>query len=931
MTKFFSQLIDNLKIKYKLIIFTVFPIIAMSYFAITGAIEKKKQLEHHQVSEAFLVIALDFVELVHELQKERGLSNGFIASQGKLFKEDLRSQRQLTNTANQKLHQKLGTSAFKIKDWGLTDEFNQFNGLLKQLPKNRVAVDNLHNVDIIKYYSDLNGNVINLIQAFQGITQDFNLAKQAYAYTELLWIQERAGRERAILNAVFSQGKLSTNQFSQVSSEIATQKLSFEHFFKASPQKYSGLMREKMSQPAFAKTEKLRNAAVNKILRNELLNELLVVIGYGGLIHDFKNQILRSEQKYISRFENQFKAANDIIKRYQLLPGILDEDLQHLRVIQDTILLYREMMLKSIDFKRRGKSIAETDLLIKIDDKPALISIEYLAGGLSKLDARLWWSTTTTRINLMKEVSDELGVDLLGKARENSQASSNKLIQYLWIAVVTYLITFFLGWLLIKRLVGELSQMSSLLRTMSNTQRFDQYLSTSGRDEIGLLASVFNQLVTKYKHSQSKLRYEAEHDNLTSLANRQQFQKRAKKAIRKAVKHSLPGAVMFIDLDRFKPINDTAGHAAGDELLKRISDILMSQIRSRDLIARMGGDEFGVLLEDCPINKAQQIAENMRKEVDELIFIYNDSSFRASLSVGITSFGQFGDKVSNVVDTADLSCQIAKNNGRNQVHTADQNKTEYAKHQQEVSWLPQIEKALITNSFVLFAQEISYLGEQKGNKHYELLIRLQNEDGSILAPGVFLPTAERYDLMPQIDRWVLETAFKSVQPLIDYSVNLSGQSMSDNNLASYIEDLVDKYDVDTQRFTLEITETAAIQNFEQCMQLINRLKAIGFKFSLDDFGSGLSSFSYLKNMPVDFLKIDGSFVKEIATDSTSYAMVKSINEIGKTMGIKTIGEFVEDQNILAKLQEIGVDFGQGYHIHKPEPISQISILESCLI
>jgi len=426
--------------------------------------------------------------------------------------------------------------------------------------------------------------------------------------------------------------------------------------------------------------------------------------------------------------------------------------------------------------------------------------------------------------------------------------------------------------------------------------------------------------ITRQKEIEEQLRDQATHDPLTRLANRQQFETHAELAISKAISHQLTGAVIFIDLDRFKPVNDTAGHAAGDELLKRIALLLNDKIRGRDLLARIGGDEFAVLLEDCPIHIAQQIAENMRKAVDEFVFVYAEHSFSIGLSAGITSFGEFDDKLSTVINVADNACQIAKSSGRNAIYTVDHNKDEYIQHKQQVDWLPKINKALADDSFVLFAQEIRALDSEVKGLHYELLLRLKSENGDIIPPFAFLPSAERYDLMQKIDRWVIEAAFKTMDKNNSYSINLSGQSMADNSLGSYIESLIDRYCIDAHKVTFEITETAAIQNFENCMNLIASLKNKGFKFSLDDFGSGLSSFSYLKNMPVDYLKIDGSFVKEIATDNTSYAMVKSINEVAHIMGIKTIAEFVENEDILDKLKEIGIDYAQGYHIHKPEAL-----------
>jgi len=428
--------------------------------------------------------------------------------------------------------------------------------------------------------------------------------------------------------------------------------------------------------------------------------------------------------------------------------------------------------------------------------------------------------------------------------------------------------------------------------------------------------------ITKQAELEDKLMHQATFDGLTELFNRQEFEDRTQKEIKKAQVHHLPGAVIFIDLDRFKPVNDTAGHAAGDELLKRVAGMLQNHIRNRDMLARIGGDEFAILLADCPLNVAEKIADAMRIEIDEFVFIYDDNAFSIGISAGIASFGEENDTLSSVINAADNACQIAKQGGRNSVHTAALNDHEYEVYQQQIAWLPRINTALEKDEFVLFGQEIRSLTSPLQGVHFELLIRLQEGD-SIVPPNAFLPAAERYDLMPKIDCWVLDKAFSTLQANTAYSINLSGQSVSDPALAEYIMSLQEKYAIDATKITLEITETAAIQNIEAFISFIKKLNQRGFKFSLDDFGSGLSSFSYLATLPVDYLKIDGSFVKKIATDPISYAMVQSMNEVAHIMGLETIAEFVEDENILNKLIEIGVDFAQGYYLHKPQPLSAL--------
>ncbi|MCW3172628.1 putative bifunctional diguanylate cyclase/phosphodiesterase [Shewanella subflava] len=430
--------------------------------------------------------------------------------------------------------------------------------------------------------------------------------------------------------------------------------------------------------------------------------------------------------------------------------------------------------------------------------------------------------------------------------------------------------------------------------------------------------------ITKQYHLEDQLRRQASYDYLTSLSNRQAFESRLEHLIKKSISNKIKSVVVFIDLDRFKIINDTAGHTAGDELLKRIAQILKDKIRGRDLVARIGGDEFAILLENCPLKNAELLVENIRSTINELIFINDDKPYEVGISAGISVIDGKIDKFKEIVIAAENACQLAKNEGRNRIHVCNASKAEYQVRIDQIQWLPKIKSAISNNEFVLYGQKIQPTNSSTSEEHFELLIRLKNADGTITLPDAFIPPAERYDLMPLIDRWVLETAFKLAHPKTSYSINLSGQSLMDDSLADFVEMLRKKHKIKASNITFEITETAAIHNFDVCMKLLRRLKKVGFKFSLDDFGSGLSSFTYLKNMPINYLKIDGSFVKGIANDEVSYAMVKSMNEVGHLMGLKTIAEFVENKQILEKLIEIGVDYAQGYYLHKPEDMLMAS-------
>lgn len=413
------------------------------------------------------------------------------------------------------------------------------------------------------------------------------------------------------------------------------------------------------------------------------------------------------------------------------------------------------------------------------------------------------------------------------------------------------------------------------------------------------------------------LKHEATYDSLTQLVKRQFFLDKLDLAFDKSVKRNVVGALLFIDVDRFKPVNDTAGHSSGDQLLKRIATILQNRVRSRDTAARLGGDEFAVLLEDCSPKIAQGIAEKMRKDVESMFISYEGKVFNITISIGIAPINDTYKNTKMLINAADTACQYSKNGGRNRVHLIDEEKGEVEARLVEMGWLAEINKALSNDGFFLQAQKIMPLDLTAHDEHYEILIRLKNSNGSVVMPSAFLPGAERYDLMPSIDRWVLLEVFRSIRKNQRFSINLSGQTLSDLELPSFILGLQSRFSVLSEQIVFEITETAAIQNIGKTSALIDVLRSKGFSFSLDDFGTGLSSFSYLKNMNVDYVKIDGAFVRDIAHDNVSYAIVKSINEIAHSMELKTVAEYVENKEILDKLNEIGVDYAQGYYIHKP--------------
>jgi len=438
--------------------------------------------------------------------------------------------------------------------------------------------------------------------------------------------------------------------------------------------------------------------------------------------------------------------------------------------------------------------------------------------------------------------------------------------------------------------------------------------------------------VTEMRGMAREMSYQATHDALTGLVNRHEFERRLNNLINTAKEHGHQHALCYLDLDQFKVVNDTSGHTAGDELLRQLATLLQDKIRDRDTLARLGGDEFGILLGECPLEHANRIAQDICETIRDFRFVWQEKTFEVGVSIGMVILDADSESTASVLSAADEACYVAKDKGRNRVHIFQPDDAELQQKHGEMQWVPRIAHALTEDRFILYCQAIlqTHDGHEKSS-HYEILIRLIDEAGEVALPASFIPAAERYSLMPTIDRWVIRKVFSAYKDayqgnnsktLDTCAINLSGESLNDEKFLGFIHEQFAVYDIPPRAICFEITETSAITNLAKAIQFIKELRGMGCHFALDDFGTGLSSFKYLKNLPIDYLKIDGSFIRDIANDPIHYAMVESINQIGHVMGIKTIAECVETNTILEKIREIGVDYAQGIAIDRPKPLAE---------
>jgi diguanylate cyclase (GGDEF)-like protein/PAS domain S-box-containing protein len=437
------------------------------------------------------------------------------------------------------------------------------------------------------------------------------------------------------------------------------------------------------------------------------------------------------------------------------------------------------------------------------------------------------------------------------------------------------------------------------------------------------------QDISERKKVDEQLSYQASHDTLTGLVNRREFERRTERLLATIRQDNSEHALCFMDLDQFKVVNDTCGHVAGDGMLHQLSTVLKQTVRHRDTLARLGGDEFGVLMEHCSLDDAHRVATSLQKVIQDYHFSWEGRSFRVGVSIGLVPITETTSNLTELLKNADAACYMAKDSGRNRIQVYYADNAELSQRHGEMQWVTRLNQALEDGRLCLYAQAIVPING--GNEqHYELLIRMIDEKGKLIPPGAFLPAAERYNLISKLDHWVIEKAFTLLADHPDFlnqinfiSINLSGQSLTEPMILEFIMEQLKDLGIQSNKICFEITETAAISNLSTATKFISMLKRLGCQFALDDFGSGLSSFAYLKHLPVDYLKIDGMFVKDIVDDPIDYAMVKSINEIGQVMGMQTIAEFVENDVIRGMLKEIGVNFAQGYGVGKPQAFHKL--------
>ena len=488
-----------------------------------------------------------------------------------------------------------------------------------------------------------------------------------------------------------------------------------------------------------------------------------------------------------------------------------------------------------------------------------------------------------------------------------------------------------------RLLINELAGGASTARTETIMKRYggdpvDVALTLAAVRVEGRLAglTMVARDLTEFRRLAAEAHYRDTHDPLTGLANRADFEMRLERALQSARDRDASHALLYVDLDQFQLVNEACGHAAGDQFLREASAILQAGVRSRDTLARLGGDEFGIILEHCDMAGARDVADKIRDRMDEKRFAHDGRKFRIGASIGLVPIDRSWEDSNKLLKAADTACYAAKEAGRDRVVSYFDVDGSVEARRSETAWVHLLDQAISENHFTLFAQKIEPLQGIGGGLRCEILLRLRDGDGKLIQPGEFLPAAEHFRIMPRIDKWVVGTVIdfltrnrELVSSAEMISVNLSGKSIGDSKFQNFVRDRVASTEFDRSKLCFEITETESINNIDSSIQFIERMRDLGIRFSLDDFGTGVSSFSYLKKLPVDYIKIDGQFVENMMKDPVDYATVRSIQDVAKLLGKQTIAEFVQDAECEGRLRDLGVDFVQGFFRHRPMPLETV--------
>lgn len=1041
------RFINNLKIRSKLALFILLPILTALFFTLSGIFNKYEELERDQHLKHFIDLTYVLSDFVFELQKERGFSAGYVGSKGQRFKVRLSRQREKVDQQLKLLEVSIKTSIHH-QYWDLEPEFEDVLSELTYLTDVRAGVDGLKNGDSFEYFNEINANCTRIIEEMQLLTKDIQLAHLGDIYASLNWLRERYGQERGLLNSVFSSQKITTQTFQQLSFYIAFQQSLLTDITAIATEEQK-LLFNKHNQHVVAKeVEQIRETIIIKAEKIDLLNSLNGLIGYGGLIHNFKNYLLRGDEVYFKSFKKIILDSRNIINKFKKIKNLSQKEHASLVVIENTLSLYDENIDGISKLKQSGYSIQEIDRLVKVNDEPAIEAISQLQASSNILVNNEWWDIATLNIRLLENIIEHVEQDITKRVDLLISQSVRQLIVYGLTAAFVVMVSLLFGYFLVKRFVYDIQSISETMNQMRDNDNYNQITSITGKDEIGKMADIFNSMIIERKFSESKLRlasavfehspeaimvtdssnniaminpafvritgyredevlgknpsilqshrheksfyrkmwrrllrdnswegevwsqrkngevfpewlsinvvrnehhevthyigmfrdvtqrkaYEeniwrqANFDTLTGLPNRKMFMERLSYEIERAGRANTMVAVLFVDLDRFKLINDTMGHGAGDLLLQEASRRLQNCIRKSDTVARLGGDEFVVIVTDIREDfSIDHIVDKLLAELARSFDVGADTDAFVSGSIGITLYPNDGSDVETLLKNADTAMYRAKDSGKNTFAYFTEEMNEKVKKHMHMEH--ELRKAYERDEFKLYYQPIVDL-ETLNVIGAEALIRWESPVMGLVYPKEFISVAEETGLIVPLGGWVLEQAVKQAEiwneelgDEFSISINISSRQCFGHGkvLTQLVKETINNSNIDGNKIKLEITESLLMDGTDEMIDALQSIRDLGIEIYLDDFGTGYSSLGYLQKFPIDGIKIDHTFMKNVVNDENAAKLVESVVLLGRSLNLKVIGEGIETPEHFEYAKTIACKYLQGYYFSVPLP------------
>ena len=1046
---------NSLTIKSKLRLCLALPFFSMLLFAASSILVQYQQLTTAVRTSDFISFTLEVIKLTDELQQERGLTAGYLGSKGTNFLSELKLQ--TIDTDQQISHYRLLLLSEEIHQLypNLAQELSQIESYLQQLPivrRQRRADDAQASFD---FYSTLISQALRLIQHLQNLSPEGQMVRQSNALMQLLWLKERAGQERGALNGVFGSGRLSAEQYRKISAYLAEQQTYLSNFYAIGQDADAAQLKRYLAEPFNNELSQLRLSAIEKATRNEMLSELQTRIGYVGLIHYFKNFIIRGKPEDAERARELYRQVTEQLAQYRQQSDLGAAEREALNTIEATFAQYARHLDAVSRMRADNISIVDIDNSVRVDDQPALAAIELLKQDVTRLDTSDWWPLASRRIALINQVAETIRRDLKNQAEAQVAAAYRSVAFYLLLSVLTTLVVMHLSFLLQRRLVGNLDYIARNIRAMQFSGNYDNLLEIQGNDELSQLAHTFNGMllqrqqaeagmrlaksvfehasdaimvlddqehievvnpsftritgysageaqgrspsllksgrhgadfyhrmrqklqdegswqgeiwnrrkngevypemlsisairddekqinryiclftdITQRKKYEQSIWQQANFDTLTKLPNRKLFMDHLSHEIKTAKRNREKLALLFIDLDRFKLINDTLGHKAGDELLLQTAQRLAGAVRDSDIVARLGGDEFVIIASGITnVIDAEQIAEKVLAGLAPPFLLNGSCESVVSASIGVTLYPDDGKDVSALLRNSDTAMYRAKAMGRNtfKFFTDEMN----AQVMTHMLLEQELRKAVREQQFCLHYQPVIDLdsGQITGA---EALLRWQHPERGLIYPDEFIKVAEETGLIVPIGDWVLREAAKQAKRWnrrgqgFSVAVNVSGNQLLGNrrdNLINIIDQILTETGLDAECLQIELTETVLMDKTQETISGLQQLRDLGLDMLLDDFGTGYSSLGYLKHYPINHLKIDRSFIKDVLNSREDACLVEAVLVMAHSLNLKVVAEGIETPEHLDYLKTLGCEFGQGYLFAKPMPAESLDRL-----